>query len=154
MNVKVVVVILVAFVVAVGLVLFYGALRPNNGADDAQKGVGGSLGWLVPSRILTFDDVQDAACARPDTLSLVVAPGTRCTVPLPSPSEIYLCSDQPTSLSVRTKGDDYPEQRVDTDHLSCTTAQRIPIYDTATILTVRCLGLTTCAVRIVEPPGD
>lgn len=152
MNVKALVVVLVALVVATALVLFYGALRPPANGNDAREGVAGSLGWLVPSRTLSFDDVRDAACADPETSRLVVAAGTSCTVQLPNPSEIYLCSNRPASLTVRTRGEDYPDQRVGAVDLSCAAPGRIPIYDTGTVLAVRCAGFAPCVVRVVLPP--
>lgn len=154
MNAKALVVVLVALVVAAALVLFYGALRPPAGANDAREGVAGGLGWLVPSNTLSFDDVRDAACADPETSRLVVAAGTSCTVPLPNPSEIHLCSDKPSNLTVRTRGEDYPDQRVDAVDLSCAAPERIPIYDTGTVLTVRCTGFAPCVVRVVLPPDS
>ncbi len=151
MSVKVFVIVLVGLAVAVGLVLFYGALRPPGDPDQAEGGVGSALGWLAPRPTLTFDDVADAPCADPATQTLQIQPGDQCAVDVPSPSQIHLCATDPGTVLVVTRGADYPEQRVDPESLSCGSPEAVPIYDRETSLTVTCAGFVPCAVRVVVP---
>lgn len=153
MNVKVLVVVLVGLVVAVALVLFYGALRPAGEPDAARGGVEGGLGWIAPSPTLTFEDVATASCADPAIQGFTIPANGVCRVRVPNPAGIVLCTDDAPSVEVRTNGEDYPPQRVDAEKLSCEKPGRIPFYDTETRLVMRCVGLATCAVRVVPPAG-
>jgi hypothetical protein len=151
MNVKVFVVLLVVLVVAFVLVVFYGAVRPDATADESRGGVEGGFGGLAPMRVLSFDDVADAECADPGIVGFGVPANGRCEVLLPDRSEIALCAETP--VAVTTDGDDYPEQRIDVGDLECDDPDPIPIYDAGTVLTIECLGLAPCAVRVIPPEG-
>lgn len=153
MSVKVLVVVLVAIVVAAVLVLFYGALRPAGDVDGAADGVGGGLGWLSPTRTLTIDDLG-AACTDAATATIVVPAGSGCGFAVPDRSEITLCAEAPAQVRVEADGDDYPAQQVDERSLDCADPRPVPIYDVGTQLTVRCVGVAPCAVRVVVPGED
>lgn len=154
MNIRVVVIVLVALVAASALVLFYGALRPAPEGTSAKDSVAAGLGWLASSRTLTFDDVQNVGCAESESSSLIAFNGAPCEVPLPNPSGIYLCSDEPASVTIRTTGENYPDQRVKAKDLACDAPTRIPIYDEGTVLTVSCELVAFCAVNVVTPPDE
>ncbi|KQZ07220.1 hypothetical protein B5M43_011985 [Microbacterium sp. MEC084] len=154
MNVKALVVVLVALVVAAGLVLFYGALKPPASPDDARGGVEGSLGWLDLSRPLSFEDVADAPCARADLEALVVPAASACSAAVPDPARILLCTETPGDVIVRTRGADYPEQEVDAADLSCARPVAVPVYDDESTLMLVCTAVAgECVVRVL-PPED
>ncbi|GAA1974906.1 hypothetical protein [Microbacterium pumilum] len=149
---KVMIVVLVAIVVAVVLVLFYGSLRPEGESDQAQGGVGGGLGWLVPRPSLDFADVADADCADATIPGFVVG-AAGCAIPLPDPAQITLCAPDPATVIVRTEGKEYPAQTVKASALSCSDPQPVPIYDDDTTMTIQCVLIATCTVVVVEPEG-
>ncbi|MFH8251398.1 hypothetical protein ACH3VR_13580 [Microbacterium sp. B2969] len=145
---KVMIVVLVAIAVAVVLVLFYGAVRPEGDAGAAQGGVEGGFGWLVPRPTLAFADVADASCADPTVQGFVVPSNGACGIPLPAPSQIALCVEDPSTVAISTDGSEYPAQPVKASSLSCADPKPVAIYDTDTVLTIRCLVLAQCVVLV------
>lgn len=144
------VIALTVLAVVVVLALFYGARRPASSVDGAANGVERTLGWLVVSPTLTFDDVASASCADRATGTLVIDGGDTCEIDVPSPAGIVLCADDPTVLRVTTDGNEFPEQQVDETDITCGTHKRIPFYDEETVLALSCsaaLG-ATCTARI------
>jgi hypothetical protein len=146
------IIVLVAIAIAAVLVLFYGAVRPAGNVDASEGGVSGGLGWLAPSTALGFDDVADADCADPATRSLVVTANGVCAIALKEPAQIRLCLGDPVDLQVVVDGSEYPAQRLDASDLACAPGDDpIRIYDKKTVLTIRCLALTTCVLAVAEP---
>lgn len=151
MSIKVLVVVLVAIVVAVVLVLFYGAVRPAGDVGAAEDTVGSGLGWLVPTRALTIDDLGDE-CTDEATATVRVPAGSRCEFALPDRSEILLCTDDPAVIVV-VDGEDYPAQELDAGDLGCEGAEPVQVYDVRSRLTIHCPALSPCSVRVLEPDG-
>lgn len=152
---KVMIVVLVAIAVAAVLVLFYGAVRPE-GDPDADGGVEGGLGWLAPSTVLDFDDVAQAAaevgadCVDAATRSIVVPANGVCGIPLDEPAQLRLCPAEGIDVQVIVDGSEYPEQELDASDLACAPpGDPVRIYDADSVLTIRCLALTTCALAVV-----
>lgn len=144
---KVMIVVLVAIAVAAVLVLFYGAVRPDSSAGEAQGGLDGGFGFLVPRANVEFADVADVSCADQAIQGFDV-PAAGCEIPLPDPSQITLCVPALGTVDVVTKGDEYPDQVVKDSALSCDSPDPIPIYDVDTRLMLQCRVLAPCVVLV------
>jgi hypothetical protein len=147
------IIVLVAIAITAILVLFFGAVRPDGEADDSEAGVKGGLGWLVPSTVLTFDDVDTAECAELAIRGLVVQPDRPCEIGLKEPAEIRLCLSELVDVDVTVSGADYPDQKLDESDLLCAPGDNpIRIYDKDSVLKITCNALTTCALAVAEAP--
>lgn len=151
---KAFVIALTAIVVAAILVMVYGSQQPSGGADGAHGGVDRGFGWLVPDRPLSIDDL-DAPCLDESGTQLVVAGSGTCGFDVPDPASLLLCSDAETPIEVTTDGEEYPAQTVSGADVTCGSQERIPIYDTATTVTIRCLApsAVACRVSVLQPEG-
>ncbi|MCR2815095.1 hypothetical protein [Microbacterium jiangjiandongii] len=149
---KVMIIALVAIAVTAALVLFYGALRPAGEADVVRRGVDGGFGWLTVRPTLDFDDVADAPCADPALPGFTVD-AAGCRIPLPDPAQITLCAPEPAAVVVTTRGTEYPAQRVTASALTCAEPAPVPVYDSDTVLSITCVLVAPCIVRVVPARG-
>ena len=149
---KAFVIALTAIVVAVVLVIFYGAMRPDGDLDSAKKGVDRAFGRLVPDRPLAFEDL-DAPCADDESQQLVVVGSSTCDFGVPDRSSLLLCIDPPTEIQVTTDGEEYPAQEVASADVTCGTEKTIPIYDAGTTVAIRCdaPSAVVCRVFVLQP---
>lgn len=149
MNVKVVAVVVVLLVVAGGLVLFYGAVRPEGRPGETGASVEGALGWLRSTRAVRFEDLAGAPCADRAERTFVVAAGTACRTALPASAELGLCAEGPAVAVV--DGRAFPAQRYAGADLACDDPARVPVYDEDSVLQLACL-VGVCRFAVVDPP--
>lgn len=149
MNPKVVAVVLVVLVVAGGLALFYGAVRPEGRTGDPGASVEDSLGWLRSTRAVTFDDLAGAPCADVGERELVVSAGQVCRSALPESAELGLCTVEGAGAAV-VSGRSFPDQRFDDGDLACGRPARISTYDEDPVLHLACV-VGTCRFAVVDP---
>ena len=110
-----------------------------------------------PAPTLGFDDVADAECADAATRSLVVAANGVCAFPLAEPLADQLCcapNPERAWSSDGRRGLSRAAVEASELALSCADPEPIPIYDTADVVTIRCLALATCTLAVVEPAAE
>jgi len=152
MNPKVAVIGLAVVVVAVVLVLVFGAVRPTGQTTDARPGLDSALGWLRSTGSVPYGDLAtgDVDCADPSAEAFVVPGGGSCAVPVPDHGSLELCATS-GQVTLLVDGERYPAQHFGPDGLACPDDVQIDLYDSAATLLIRCALGEACSVEVPEP---